>query len=101
MTTATFALCPVGERVIVRAVGELARASGIVIPDIAKERPSRGVVVAVGDGRVGKDGEHIPLEIAAGDEVLYSKYGGTEIQVEGENLTVLRESVDIIARIEA
>jgi chaperonin GroES len=95
-------LKPLGDRLIVRAIEEeTTTASGIVLPDTAKEKPQRGEVVAVGDGRYDEDGEkRIPLDVKAGDTVLYSKYGGTEIQVEGEDLLVMRES-DVLAKIES
>jgi chaperonin GroES len=94
-------LKPLGDRVIVQAVEEEEKtASGIVLPDTAKEKPQRGKVVAVGDGKWDEDGEkRIPLDVAEGDEVLYSKYGGTEINVDGEDLIVLRESQDILAKV--
>jgi chaperonin GroES len=93
-------LKPLGDRLIVKAVEEEATtASGIVLPDTAKEKPQKGEVLAVGDGRVREDtGERIPLEVSEGDVVLYSKYGGTEITVDGEDLLVLRES-DVLARV--
>jgi chaperonin GroES len=93
-------LKPLGDRVIVQAVDEEeTTVSGIVLPDTAKEKPQRGKVVAVGDGKWDEDGEkRIPLDVAEGDEVLYSKYGGTEITVEGEDLLVLRES-DVLAKV--
>ena len=88
-------LKPLGDRLIVRAIEEEATtASGIVLPDTAKEKPQKGKVLAVGDGKLDDDGKRIPLDVAEGDEVLYSKYGGTEIKVEGEDLLVLRESDD-------
>ena len=75
-------------------------ASGIVLPDTAKEKPQKGKVIAAGEGKWDDDGEkRIPLDIAEGDEVLYSKYGGTEIVVDGEDLLVLRES-DVLAKVE-
>jgi chaperonin GroES len=84
---------------IVRAVEEeAATASGIVLPDTAKEKPLKGKVLAVGDGKLEDDGRRIPLDVAAGDEVVYSKYGGTEIVVDGEDLLVLRES-DVLAKV--
>jgi chaperonin GroES len=84
---------------IVRAVEEEATtASGIVLPDTAKEKPLKGRVLAVGDGKLEDDGRRIPLDVAAGDEVVYSKYGGTEIIVDGEDLLVLRES-DVLAKV--
>ena len=93
-------LKPLGDRVLVRPVEEeQTTASGIVLPDTAKEKPQKGKVIAVGDGRYDEDGEkRIPLDVAEGDEVLYSKYGGTDIIIEGEDLLVLRES-DLLAKV--
>jgi chaperonin GroES len=93
-------LKPLGDRVIVKAIEEEeTTASGIVLPDTAKEKPQKGTVVAVGDGAWDEDGEkRIPLDVAEGDEVLYSKYGGTEIKVDDEDLLVLRES-DVLAKV--
>src|SRR5215217_9091590 len=80
-------LKPLGDRLIVKAVEEEeTTASGIVLPDTAKEKPTKGKVVAVGDGKLDDDGKRIPLDVSEGDEVLYSKYGGTEITIEGEDL---------------
>jgi chaperonin GroES len=95
-------LKPLGDRLLVQPVEEEeTTASGIVLPDTAKEKPQKGKVLAVGDGRYDEDGEkRIPLDVAEGDEVLYSKYGGTDITVEGEDLLVLRES-DVLAKIES
>src|SRR6266540_2664565 len=95
-------LKPLGDRVLVRPVEEEQTiASGIVLPDTAKEKPQKGQVLAVGDGRWDEDGEkRIPLDVSEGDEVLYSKYGGTEIKVDGEDLLVLRES-DVLAKVES
>src|SRR5688500_7497902 len=94
-------LKPLGDRLIVRPVEEEeTTASGIVLPDTAKEKPQKGKVVAAGDGRWDEDGEkRIPLDVSEGDEILYSKYGGTDITVEGEDLLVLRES-DVLAKVE-
>ena len=93
-------LKPLGDRVLVKPVEEEATtASGIVLPDTAKEKPQKGEVLAVGDGKVDEDGKRIKLDVSKGDEVLYSKYGGTEITVEGEDLLVLRES-DVLAIVE-
>jgi chaperonin GroES len=93
-------LKPLGDRLIVQAIEEEeTTASGIVLPDTAKEKPQRGRVLAVGEGRFDDDGEkRIPVDVAEGDEVLYSKYGGTEISVEGDDLLVLRES-DVLAKV--
>jgi chaperonin GroES len=95
-------LKPLGDRVVVQPVEEEeTTASGIVLPDTAKEKPQKGKVIAAGEGKWDDDGEkRIPLDIAEGDEVLYSKYGGTEIQVDGEDLLVLRES-DVLAKVES
>jgi chaperonin GroES len=95
-------LKPLGDRLIVRAIEEEeTTASGIVLPDTAKEKPQKGKVVAVGAGHYDDAGEkRIPLDVAEGDEVLYSKYGGTEIKVDGEELLVMRES-DILAKVES
>jgi chaperonin GroES len=94
-------LKPLGDRLIVRAIEEEeTTASGLVLPDTAKEKPQKGEVIAVGDGRFDDDGEkRIPLDVSQGDTVLYSKYGGTEIKVDGEDLLVLRES-DVLAKVE-
>jgi chaperonin GroES len=91
-------LKPLGDRLIVRAIEEEeTTASGIVLPDTAKEKPQKGKVIAAGDGKVNEDtGKRTPLDVKEGDEVLYSKYGGTEIKVDGEDLLVLRES-DVLA----
>jgi len=94
-------LKPLGDRLIVRAIEEDEKtASGIVLPDTAKEKPQKGTVIAVGDGKLDEDGKRIPLEVKKGDEVLYSKYGGTEIKDpdNGEDLLVLRES-DVLAKV--
>ena len=94
-------LKPLGDRLIVRAIEEEeTTASGIVLPDTAKEKPQKGKVLAVGDGKWDEDGEkRIPLDVAEGDEVLYSKYGGTDIIIDGDDLLVLRES-DVLAKVE-
>ena len=93
-------LKPLGDRLIVKPIDEEeTTASGIVLPDTAKEKPQKGKVVAVGDGRWDEDGEkRIPLDVSDGDEVLYSKYGGTEVTVEDDELLVLRES-DVLAKL--
>jgi chaperonin GroES len=94
-------LKPLGDRLIVRAIAEEeTTASGIVLPDTAKEKPQKGKVLAVGDGKINEDtGKRTPLDVEEGDEVLYSKYGGTEIKVDGEELLVLRES-DVLAKVQ-
>ena len=94
-------LKPLGDRLILRAVDEEeTTASGLVLPDTAKEKPQKGEVIAIGDGARNDDGDRIPLDVKKGDHVLYSKYGGTEIKVDGEDLLVLRES-DVLAVVES
>jgi chaperonin GroES len=92
-------LKPLGDRLIVKAVEEEeTTSSGIVLPDTAKEKPQRGKVLAVGEGKVNDDGNRVPVDVSEGDEVLYSKYGGTDIVIDGEDLLVLRES-DVLAKV--
>ena len=93
-------LQPLGNRLIVKAIQEEeTTASGIVLPDTAKEKPQRGKVLAVGDGALDDNGNRKPVDVKDGDTVLYSKYGGTEIKIDGEDLLVLRES-DVLAKVE-
>ena len=91
-------LKPLDDRIVVRpSEGEQTTISGIVIPDTAKEKPQQGEVLAVGPGRRSEvSGELIPMGVAAGDIVVYSKYGGTEITVEGEDVLILT-SRDVLA----
>ena len=94
-------LKPLGDRLIVKAVEEdTTTASGIVLPDTAKEKPQKGKVLAVGDGKLDDNGKRVPLDVSEGDEVLYSKYGGTEITVDGEDVLIL-SSRDVLAKVEA
>ena len=95
-------LQPLEDRIVVRpAEAEETTISGLVIPDTAKEKPQQGEVLAVGPGRRAENsGELIPLDIAVGDNVVYSKYGGTEITVDGEDLLIL-SSRDVLAKAEA
>lgn len=93
-------LQPLGDRLIVSVLEEEeTTVSGIVLPDTAKEKPQRGKVLAVGPGPRDEDGEHIAMDVEEGDEIIFSKYGGTEIKVDGEELLVLRES-DVLAIVE-
>jgi len=92
-------LKPLDDRVVVRVMdAETTTAGGIVLPDAAQEKPQRGEVVAVGPGRLLESGERAELSVAVGDKVLYGKYGGTDIEVDGQEVMVLRES-DILAKI--
>ncbi len=89
---ANISMKPLGDRVIVKPVEELeTRKGGIIIPDTAKEKPQEGVIVAVGTGKKDENGKAIPFEIKKGDKVLYSKYGGTEISLDGEKYLIMRE----------
>ena len=88
---------PLEDRIVVRpGESEAKTASGLVIPDTAKEKPQQGEVLAVGPGRRSDSGDLIPLDIKVGDKVLYSKYGGTEVSVAGEDLLILT-SRDVLA----
>ena len=92
-------LKPLGHRVVIKAREEgESQVRGLINPDTAKEQPSKGEVVAVGPRRRKKTGEHIPMEVAAGDKVLYGKYSGNEIDVEGQKLLILHED-EILAKI--
>jgi chaperonin GroES len=89
-------LKPLEDRIVVRPVeGEETTVSGIVIPDTAKEKPQEGEVLAVGPGRF-EDGTRVPLDVSLGDRVIYSKYGGTEVTVDGEDLLIL-SARDVLA----
>lgn len=90
---------PLDDRVVVEPVeAEETTAGGIVLPDTAKEKPQRGVVVAVGPGRLLDNGERGELSVAVGDEVIYGKYGGSDIEINGDEVKILRES-DILAKV--
>jgi len=90
-------LQPLGDRVVLKAVErEEMTASGIVLPDTAKEKPQEAIVIAVGPGRVDDNGKRQPMEVKLDDRVLYAKYSGTEVKLDGEDLLILRES-DILA----
>jgi chaperonin GroES len=94
-----FSLKPLEDRIVVEpSEGEETTTSGLVIPDTAKERPQEGTVIAVGPGRF-EDGQRIPMDVAAGDKVIYSKYGGTEVKYAGEEYLVL-SARDVLAIIE-
>src|SRR5438270_7751601 len=93
-------LKPLGDRLIVEVLEEEEQtASGIVLPDTARERPQRGRVLAVGPGERGEHtGELIPMDVAVGDEVIFSKYGGTEVKIEFDEVLILRQS-DVLAKV--
>ena len=91
---------PLEDKIVVQASeAETTTASGLVIPDTAKEKPQEGKVIAVGLGRIDDKGNRVPVDVAVGDVVIYSKYGGTEIAVDGEDLLVLNGR-DVLAVVE-
>jgi chaperonin GroES len=93
-------LKPLSDRVIVKAItAEEKTAGGIVLPDTAKEKPQEGEVVAVGPGKVMDNGKMAAMDVKVGDRVVYSKYGGTEVKVNGDELVVLRQD-DILGVVE-
>jgi chaperonin GroES len=92
-------LQPLGDRLIVEVIEEEeTTTSGIVLPDTAKEKPQRGKVLAVGPGPRDEDGKYIKMDVAEGDEVIFSKYGGTEIRLGTDEVLILRES-DVLAKV--
>jgi chaperonin GroES len=95
---ADFSLKPLEDRIVVKpGEGDETTASGLVIPDTAKEKPVEGEVVAVGPGRF-EDGTRVPLDVSVGDTVIYSKYGGTEVKVDGEDYLIL-SARDVLAAV--
>ena len=92
-------LNPLDDRVVVRPLdAEETTAGGIVLPDSAQEKPQRGKVIAVGPGRLLESGERCAVSVVVDDEVLFGKYGGTDIEVDGEEIKILREG-DILAKV--
>lgn len=91
---------PLQDRILVQPIREKeVRKSGIIIPDSAQEKPIEGRVKAIGAGKVGEDGKRVKLDVKVGDKVLYSKYGGTEIKIEGDDFLLMRED-DILGIVE-
>ena len=96
-TATDLKLTPLGDRVVVQPLGrEETTKSGIVLPDTAKEKPQRGTVLAVGQGRRDDDGDRIPLDVSVGDQVLFAKYAGTEFKLDDADLLILAEK-DLLA----
>ena len=88
---------PLGDRILVKAEEpKEKKIGGIIIPDTAKEKPQEGTVIAAGNGKIGKDGKVIPMEIKVGDKVLYGKYSGTEVKINDEEYLIMREE-DVLA----
>jgi chaperonin GroES len=91
---------PIGDRVLVQPLEEQeVKKGGIIIPDSAKEKPQEGKVIAIGTGKTDESGKKIPFEVKKGDKVLISKYGGTEVKINGENYLIMRED-DILGIVE-
>ncbi|MCZ6678267.1 MAG: co-chaperone GroES [Candidatus Poribacteria bacterium] len=93
-------LIPLGDRVLIRRIGEdeeQTTSGGIIIPDTAKEKPQEGEVIAAGKGRLLDNGERQPIDVSAGDKILFGKYSGTEVKYENEEYLILRED-DILAK---
>ncbi|OGP89663.1 MAG: co-chaperone GroES [Deltaproteobacteria bacterium RBG_16_48_10] len=91
---------PLHDRLIVKRLEEEDKTKGgIIIPDTAKEKPIEGKVIAAGEGRIKKDGKKIPMEVKMGDRILFAKYGGTEVKMDGEEYLMMKED-DVLAVIE-
>jgi chaperonin GroES len=100
MPTVSVKLRPLGDRVVVKAISrETVTKSGIVLPDTAKEKPQEGEVLAVGPGKVLDNGKRVTLEVSVGQKVLFAKYAGSEVKIDGEEYLILRES-DIMGIVE-
>ncbi|MEO0270761.1 MAG: co-chaperone GroES [candidate division WOR-3 bacterium] len=96
-----FPIKPLSDRVVIKRIEEEEEKSpgGIIIPDTAKEKPQKGEVMAVGPGRLDDNGNRLPMEVKVGDKVLFSKYAGTEVKIQGDEYLIMRED-DILAIIE-
>lgn len=93
-------LRPLSDRILVERVEEDEKTKGgIIIPDTAKEKPAEGKVVATGNGRMGEDGKLLPMDVKVGDRVLFSKYGGTEVKIEGVDYLIMRQD-DVLGVVE-
>ena len=91
---------PLNDRILIKRIEEEEKTKGgIIIPDSAKEKPAEGIVVAAGNGKLNDKGERVALEVKAGDRVLFSKYGGTDVKLDGEDHLIMRED-DILAIVE-
>lgn len=98
--TTKIRLKPLADRVVIRKLEAEERTSGgIVIPDTAKEKPQKGEVLAAGPGRLDENGKHLPMEVKAGDKVLFAKYSGTDVKIDGEEYVIMAER-DILAVVE-
>ena len=92
---------PLGDRLIVEPAEQAEQtASGIILPETAKEKPQEGTVIAVGPGRRDEDGDRVPMDVSEGDRVLYAKYAGTEVKLEGDKKVLILKESDILAIVE-
>ncbi|MCK5099884.1 MAG: co-chaperone GroES [Desulfobacteraceae bacterium] len=93
-------LRPLQDRILVERVEEDEKTKGgIIIPDTAKEKPAEGKVIAVGNGRIGEDGKVLPMDLKVGDSILFSKYGGTDVKIDGNDYLIMRQE-DVLGVIE-
>ena len=93
-------LRPLSDRILVERVEEDEKTKGgIIIPDTAKEKPAEGKIVATGNGRMGEDGKLLPMDVKVGDRILFSKYGGTDVKIDGQDYLILRQD-DVLGVIE-
>jgi chaperonin GroES len=93
-------LRPLSDRILVERVAEDEKTTGgIIIPDTAKEKPAEGKIVAAGNGRIGEDGKLLPMDVKVGDRILFSKYGGTDVKIDGSDYLILRQD-DVLGVIE-
>jgi len=101
MATATAVrLRPLGDRVIVKPIEKKDEIrSGLIIPDTAKEKPQEGEIIAAGKGKIGEDGKLIPMDVKAGDKILYGKYSGTEVKLDGQEFLIMHQD-DILGIVE-
>ena len=91
---------PLNDRILVKRLEQVEKtAGGIIIPDSAKEKPAEGKVISVGNGKLNEAGQRVALEVKAGDRVLFSKYGGTDVKLDGEDFLIMRED-DILGIVE-
>ena len=91
---------PLNDRILVKRLEEEGKSKGgIIIPDSAKEKPAEGKVIAVGNGRLNDKGERVKMELKAGDRILFSKYGGTEVKIDGNDYLIMRED-DVLGVVE-
>ncbi len=93
-------LRPLGDRVIVKPIEKKDEVrSGLIIPDTAKEKPQEGEIIAAGKGKIGEDGKLIPMDVKAGDKILYGKYSGTEVKLDGQEFLIMHQD-DILGIVE-